>query len=74
MPQPHSSSAPSADLGLFGPDSITWRVLADPAAGIGGLRALFLQALHPLAMAGVYESTRGTRRTSGHGCGAPRST
>lgn len=55
MPQPHSSSARSADVGLFGPDSITWRVLADPAAGIGGLRALFLQALHPLAMAGVYE-------------------
>jgi uncharacterized protein (DUF2236 family) len=45
----------SAELGLFGPDSVTWRVLADPAAGIGGLRALFLQALHPLAMAGVYE-------------------
>lgn len=46
---------PSDDLGLFGPGSITWRVLADPATGIGGLRALFLQALHPLAMAGVYE-------------------
>ncbi len=45
----------AADLGLFGPESVTWRVLADPAVGIGGLRALFLQALHPLAMAGVYE-------------------
>lgn len=45
----------AGDLGIFGPGSVTWRVLADPAAGIGGLRALFLQALHPLAMAGVYE-------------------
>jgi uncharacterized protein (DUF2236 family) len=43
------------DLGYFGPDSVTWRVLTDPAAGVGGIRALFLQALHPLAMAGVHE-------------------
>ena len=41
------------DPGLFGPDSVTWRVHADPVMGIGGLRALHLQALHPLAMAGV---------------------
>lgn len=43
------------DLGYFGPDSVTWRVLADPAAGVGGITALFLQALHPRAMAGVDE-------------------
>jgi uncharacterized protein (DUF2236 family) len=43
------------DLGYFGPGSVTWRVLADPAAGVGGIRALFLQALHPRAMAGVHE-------------------
>jgi len=43
------------DLGYFGPGSVTWRVLMDPAAGIGGIRALFLQALHPRAMAGVHE-------------------
>ena len=43
------------DLGYFGPDSVTWRVLTDPASGVGGLRSLLLQALHPLAMAGVDE-------------------
>lgn len=43
----------SGDPGLFGPQSITWRVHADPVMGLAGLRALFLQALHPLAMAGV---------------------
>jgi uncharacterized protein (DUF2236 family) len=43
------------DRGLFGPDSVSWQVQADPAAGVGGLSALFLQALHPLAMAGVFE-------------------
>ena len=42
-----------SDVGLFGPESVTWRVHADPTMLLGGLRSLFLQALHPLAMAGV---------------------
>jgi uncharacterized protein (DUF2236 family) len=41
------------DPGLYGPDSVTWRVHADPSMALSGLRALFLQAVHPLAMAGV---------------------
>jgi len=45
---------PYADeAGLFGPDSITWRVHADGAMFVGGIRALFLQTMPPLAMAGV---------------------
>jgi uncharacterized protein (DUF2236 family) len=44
---------PRVDHGLFGPESATWRVHADTAMLIGGLRALLLQTLHPLAMAGV---------------------
>jgi uncharacterized protein (DUF2236 family) len=42
-----------ADDGFFGPASVTWRVSADLAGPVAGLRALLLQALHPLAMAGV---------------------
>ncbi len=41
------------DPGIFGPQSVSWRVHADPLLGLGGLRALLLQAVHPLAMAGV---------------------
>lgn len=41
------------DPGLFGPESVTWRVHADPSMLVGGLRALLLQTMHPLAMAGV---------------------
>ena len=41
------------DLGYFGPDSVTWRLHADPMQWVGGVRALFLLSLHPLAMAGV---------------------
>jgi uncharacterized protein (DUF2236 family) len=41
------------DPGLYGRDSVTWRVHADPSMALAGLRALFLQAVHPLAMAGV---------------------
>lgn len=49
--QPDAPSAP--DMGLYGPDSVTWRVHADPSMALAGFRALLLQALHPLAMHGV---------------------
>jgi uncharacterized protein (DUF2236 family) len=42
-----------ADPGLYGPDSVTWRVHDDPVMALAGIRALLLQALHPVAMAGV---------------------
>jgi uncharacterized protein (DUF2236 family) len=42
-----------ADDGFFGPTSVTWRMSADLATPVAGLRALLMQALHPLAMAGV---------------------
>jgi uncharacterized protein (DUF2236 family) len=43
----------TGDAGLFGPSSVAWRIHADPVMYIGGFRALFLQACHPLAMAGM---------------------
>jgi uncharacterized protein (DUF2236 family) len=43
------------DPGLFGPDSVTWRVQGDPIMWVAGLRALLLQAVHPAAMAGVLQ-------------------
>ena len=47
---------PVGDLGLFGPASITWRVHADfPGMMAGGVAALMLQTLHPLALAGVWD-------------------
>jgi uncharacterized protein (DUF2236 family) len=42
-----------ADDGFFGPNSVTWRVTTDLSAPVAGLRSLLMQALHPLAMAGV---------------------
>lgn len=39
--------------GLFGPQSVTWRIMGDPMHLVAGLRGLYLQALHPAAMAGV---------------------
>jgi uncharacterized protein (DUF2236 family) len=51
----YASSVPAdpADDGFFGPASVTWRVSADLSSIVAGLRALLVQALHPLAMAGV---------------------
>ncbi len=44
-----------ADAGLFGPQSLVWRVNRDRAFPLAGMRSLMVQALHPLAMAGVAE-------------------
>jgi uncharacterized protein (DUF2236 family) len=41
------------DDGFFGPASVTWRMSTDLASPVAGLRSLLMQALHPLAMAGV---------------------
>ena len=45
------------DVGLFGPDSVTWRVHAEPVLWFAGLRALYLQALHPRVVEGVVQNS-----------------
>jgi uncharacterized protein (DUF2236 family) len=45
------------DYGLFGPDSVTWRVMGEPVLIVGGLRALLLQALHPQSMWGTAQNS-----------------
>ncbi|MFV2125944.1 oxygenase MpaB family protein [Micromonospora sp. LOL_013] len=45
------------DLGLFGPGSVTWRVHDEPILVVAGLRSLYLQALHPRAIAGVAQNS-----------------
>lgn len=43
------------DPGWFGPTSVAWRVHSDHSLLVAGIAAFTLQALHPLAMAGVAE-------------------
>lgn len=45
------------DVGLYGPDSVTWKLHREPILLIGGLRSLYLQALHPRAVAGVVQNS-----------------
>jgi uncharacterized protein (DUF2236 family) len=48
-------SSPPGDPGLFGPEAICWKIHADFTSMMtGGISALLLQALHPLALAGVW--------------------
>lgn len=47
----------AVDLGLFGPDSVTWKVHQEPIVTVGGLRSLYLQALHPRAVAGIAQNS-----------------
>ncbi|WP_223837976.1 oxygenase MpaB family protein [Streptomyces venezuelae] len=46
-------TASDADPGLYGPASVTWQCHGDPMMWIAGVRALYLQALHPRAVRGV---------------------
>jgi uncharacterized protein (DUF2236 family) len=48
----------TTDAGIFGPDSVAWRVHADPVMLVGGLRALLVQALEPRAMAAVDQHSK----------------
>ncbi|WP_455916911.1 oxygenase MpaB family protein [Pantoea agglomerans] len=49
-------SKPPSDPGLYGPDSVIWRVHGDFSSMLcGGISALLMQMLHPLALAGVWD-------------------
>ncbi|WP_345831196.1 oxygenase MpaB family protein [Erwinia sp. HDF1-3R] len=52
-------SQPAGDPGLYGPDSVIWRVHGDFSSMLcGGISALLMQMLHPLALAGVWDHSR----------------
>ncbi|MGW5160150.1 oxygenase MpaB family protein [Nonomuraea wenchangensis] len=46
-----------SDHGIFGPGSVTWRVMGEPILLVGGFRALLMQGLHPRAMRGVLQNS-----------------
>jgi len=46
------------DPGLLGPGAMSWQVIADPAAFVGGIRGLLIQAAHPEVVAGVDQHSR----------------
>ncbi|WP_439947518.1 oxygenase MpaB family protein [Streptomyces sp. BBFR109] len=57
METERTQSTPARDPGLFGPDSVTWQLHSDPMMWIAGIRALYLQALHPRAVRAVMENS-----------------
>ena len=46
------------DPGLFGPGSVSWKVMGDVSSFVGRVRALLLQALHPEVAAGVADHSQ----------------
>jgi uncharacterized protein (DUF2236 family) len=51
------ASAGPVDHGLYGPGSLTWRIMGEPVMWVAGLRAFYLQALHPRVMRGTWQNT-----------------
>lgn len=59
-------AAPPGDPGLFGPESMAWRVHAHfTAMMVGGLSSLMVQALHPRALAAVWDHSDFRRNLKG---------
>jgi len=44
--------------GLFGPETVTWRIHADPLIGLAALRSLALRVLHPEGLSAVFATAR----------------
>jgi uncharacterized protein (DUF2236 family) len=44
------------DPGLFGPDSVSWRVQREATVMLGGARALLMHSAHPLVVAGARQT------------------
>ncbi len=58
-PQPLANTLEyRGDPGLCGPDSVSWEVIGDVTAFVGGIRALLIQAAHPEVVAGVEDHSR----------------
>ena len=47
------------DEGLFGPGSVTWRVMSNRIMWVAIIRALYLQALHPRVIRGTLQNAPG---------------
>ena len=48
----------AGDPGLCGPGSVSWRIIGDISAFLGGIRALAIQSAHPEVAAGVEDHSR----------------
>ncbi len=63
--QPAANGGPgqgvARDNGLFGPCSVTWRIMSEPVMWVAGVRALYLQALHPRVMRGTWQNSSFTQ-------------
>jgi uncharacterized protein (DUF2236 family) len=47
------------DDGLFGPGSVTWRIMSSRIMWVAALRALYLQTLHPRVVRGTLQNAPG---------------
>ncbi len=65
MPRPMPLKDPETDPGLFGPGSVTWRVMREPRLLFAAGRALLLQAANPLVAQGAIDHS--TYKTDPYG-------
>jgi uncharacterized protein (DUF2236 family) len=57
-PQSPSDDDRAGHRGIFGPETVTWRIHADPLIGLATLRSLALRVLHPEGLSSVFATAR----------------
>jgi uncharacterized protein (DUF2236 family) len=66
---PYTSTRPDdparEDGGLFGPGSVTWRIMSSRIMWVAALRALYLRALHPRVIRGTLQNAPGITHAVG---------
>src|SRR6516164_5311665 len=55
----HPDDPGREDEGLFGPGSVTWRIMSSRIMWVAVVRALYLQALHPRVIRGTLQNATG---------------
>jgi uncharacterized protein (DUF2236 family) len=53
----HPADPAREDDGLFGPESVTWRVVHSRVMWVAGFRSLYLQGLHPRVMRATWQNS-----------------
>src|SRR4029077_14500385 len=67
MPRAPVKQRASTGEGLFGPGSVTWRIMPERVIWVPGSRALYLQALHPRVMRATWQNTSFADRSQAWG-------
>jgi uncharacterized protein (DUF2236 family) len=58
FPDASDEAGAAGHWGIFGPETVTWRIHSDPLIGLATLRSLALRVLHPEGLTSIFATAR----------------